>query len=258
MKQSIFSSQTGFARFMSMLADILIIGILWIILCLPVVTAGTSTIAAYYAMAKVVRYGVGSPAKEFFHGFKVNIKQSIVMNILFVIAAALVVIDCYYTWNNRSTVNDAMFLVMCLVGFIVLSVAIYFCVLMSRFSKTVMQFLRDAFILAFRYLYITVGIIVVMTGLIVLIYLMPWSIAYFPGLFMFGLTYPMEWILHKIMPKPEEGSEEASRWYYGSGKVLELSEEELRIVREKKEQKAKERQQKKKTAGHYIDRKNKK
>ena len=51
MSKNIFSGDTGFAKFMNMLADVLVIGILWIALCLPVVTAGTSCIAAYYAMA---------------------------------------------------------------------------------------------------------------------------------------------------------------------------------------------------------------
>lgn len=244
MKRKIFSGDTGFAQFMNVLADILIIGILWAVCCLPVITAGTSTVAAYYAMAKVVRYKEGYAAREFFHGFKVNFKQSILMTILFEIGMALVIIDIIYVWGNRSTLNDSMFMVMCLVGFILVSIAIYFCVLMSRFSRSVVGFLKNSFILAFRYLYVTIVVIAVFLGCCVAIYLMPWMLVYLPGLYMFLLTYPMEWILHKIMPKPEEGSPEADMWYYGSGKVFEKTEEELRIVKAKKEEKKRGKERK--------------
>lgn len=235
MSKSIFSNDTGFAKFMNVLADVLIIGILWIICCIPVITAGTATSAAYYAMSKTVRYSEGYVAKNFFHGFKVNFRQSVMMTVLFFIGLALIVVDIIFTWGNRSTLNDSMFIVMCLVGFILLTVAIYYCVLISRFTKTTGQLLKLSFVVGFRYLYVTVPLFIVISACFVALYLMPWLLVFLPGLFMFALTYPMEWIMHKLMPKPEEGSIEADKWYYGDGKVFKKSEDDLQIVgREKR------------------------
>ncbi len=45
-------------------------------------------------------------------------------------------------------------------------------------------------------------------------YMMPWAFFILPGVFMFIVTFLMERVLLKYMPKPEEGSEEAERWYF--------------------------------------------
>lgn len=241
MSKSVFSNDTGFARFMNVLADILIIGILWIICCIPVITAGTATIAAYYAMAKTVRYSEGYAARNFFHGFKVNFKQSFPMTLLFVVGIALVVIDIVYAWGNRSSFNDSMVFIMLLIAFMMSVLAGYYCVLISRFSKKTGELLKLSFIVGFRYLYVTVPVLIVFGACIAAMIFMPWLIVFLPGIYMFALTYPMEWILHKLMPKPEEGSPEADIWYYGDGKVFKKDDDELQIVGRDKKSKGKKK-----------------
>ena len=46
------------------------------------------------------------------------------------------------------------------------------------------------------------------------IYLMSWAVFLLPGTYLFLLTFPMEWIMKKLMPKVEEDSIEAKKWYY--------------------------------------------
>lgn len=43
---------------------------------------------------------------------------------------------------------------------------------------------------------------------------MPWAVFLLPGTYLFLLTFPMEWIMKKLMPKVEEDSIEAKKWYY--------------------------------------------
>ena len=71
-----------------------------------------------------------------------------------------------------------------------------------------------SFVVAFRFLPVTIGIMAAFLLGLVGIYLMPWAVLVIQGVYMYGFSFPMEWILHKLMPKPEEGSEEAEKWYY--------------------------------------------
>lgn len=62
-----------------------------------------------------------------------------------------------------------------------------------------------------------VGILWIVCSLPVLaagVYLMPWAVLVIPGVYLYVLSFPMEWILHKLMPDVEEDSEEAKKWYY--------------------------------------------
>lgn len=67
---------------MNLLFDILYVGILWVVGCIPLVTAGASTTAAYYAMAKCVRHKTGYIGREYWSSFKSNFRQILPVTIL--------------------------------------------------------------------------------------------------------------------------------------------------------------------------------
>lgn len=209
-----FRSDGLFSRFMNVLFDILYVGILWIVCCVPIVTAGAAATAAYYTMAKTVRYKTGYVGREFFHSFKSNLKQTIPLTLAFVFIAVVLGIDVWYVWVNDSKGNSALFMVLVFVMFVAAGVISYIFPLLSRFDKRNFELLKIALFIMFKYLPLTLGIIVVFLMFCMGIYLMPWAILVFPGIYIYLLSYPMERILRKMMPPVEEGSEEAEKWYY--------------------------------------------
>lgn len=209
-----FSPDSTFSRFMNTLFDILMIGILWFILSLPLITIAASTTAAYYAMAKVVRHKTGYLFKEFFRSFKANFKQSFLPSLIFIVVAFIAAVDINYVWNNRSKLNDGLFVIIVGIVFLFLSCSIYFCPFLSRFTKRNGELFRLSAFSAFRFLPVTVLVITGMIALIIMIYLMPWAMIIMPGIMFFVLTFPMEYIMKRYMKKPEPGSPEEDMWYF--------------------------------------------
>lgn len=209
-----FKSDGIFSRFMNCLFDILYVGILWIVCSLPVLTAGASTTAAYYAMAKCVRYKTGYIGREFFKSFRENLKQSLPLTLLFYLAAGVWVTDIHYVWQHENSLNNALFVVLLLLGFLISGVMVYCCPLLSRFQKKNLELLKTATYVLFKFLPVTIGILLVFALSCVGVYLMPWAVLVIPGVYLYVLSFPMEWILHKLMPDVEEDSEEAKKWYY--------------------------------------------
>lgn len=203
-----------FSRFMNRLGDILYVGLLWLIVSLPLVTAGAAATAGYYAMSKCVRHRTGYIWREFWHSFKGNFRQMLPLTLLFLVAAAVLAVDMPYLWVNDSKTNSALFMLLLLVAFLVLGLALYACPLLSRFEKKNLELLRMAFVVMFRFLPVTVGLLLFLALCIVAVYLMPWAVFVLPGAYLYALSYPMEWILRKLMPKVAEDSEEAQKWYY--------------------------------------------
>lgn len=214
LNERIFAYDSKFARFMNALGDVLLIGLLWLVISIPLFTIGASTTAAYYAMAKCVRYSAGRPWKSFWHSFKTNFLQTLPMTILFDLAVVMLAFDLIYLWGNENATNDAIFIVLLLVVFLAVGLSMYLWPLLSRFDKRNLELMKMSFVVAFRFLPVTIGIMAAFLLGLIGIYLMPWAVLVIPGVFMYGFSFPMEWILHKLMPKPEEGSEEAEKWYY--------------------------------------------
>ena len=209
-----FRSDSLFSRFMNVLFDILYVGILWLLCSVPIVTAGAAATAAYYTMAKTVRYKTGYVGREFFHSFKSNFKQTLPLTGSFIVITAVLGIDIWYVWTHDSKVNSALFMILIFVAFIVAGVMPYIFPLLSRFDKKNIELLKITLFIMFKYLPLTLGIIIVFLVFCIGIYLMPWAILVFPGIYLYLLSFPMEKILRAMMPPVEEGSDEAEKWYY--------------------------------------------
>ncbi len=203
-----------FSRFMNRLADILYVGLLWLLASLPLVTAGAAATAGYYAMAKCVRHRTGYIGREFWHSFKGNFLQMLPLSLLFLGAAAVLAVDLPYLWVNDSKKNSALFMLLLFVAFLLLGLALYACPLLSRFEKKNLELLKTAAVVMFKFLPVTVGLLLFLALCVAAVYLMPWAVFVLPGLYLYVLSYPMEWILRKLMPKVEADSEEAQKWYY--------------------------------------------
>ena len=220
----IFGSDSGFSRFMNLLFDILYVGVLWLVCSLPLITAGASATAAYYAMSKCVRHKTGYIGREFFHSFKANFRQITPLTLLFWLVEGVLVIDLYYVWTNENQLNNALFFVLLFILFVVAGIAIYICPILSRFNKRNMELIRTALYVLFRYLPLTIAMQVVFIVACLGILLMPWAVLFIPGVYLYVLSFPMERILGKMMPPVDEDSEEAQKWYYQSTKNKDLSE----------------------------------
>ena len=210
----IFSSDSTFSRLMNLLCDILYVGILWVLCCIPLITAGASTTAAYYAMSKCVRHKTGYIGKEFLQSFKSNFRQILPLTLIFWVVVCVLAVDIYYLWNHESKLNNTLLMILVFLCFLIAGLVIYICPLLSRFDKKNTNLLKTAAYVLFKFLPLTIGILFVFMIACIAVYLMPWAIFIIPGVYMFALTFPMEYVLKQFMPPVEEESEEAQKWYY--------------------------------------------
>lgn len=212
-----FSPDGRLSRIMSMIFDILVIGLLWMLLCIPVITAGASTTAAYYTMSKVVRFQSGYIREEFMRSFRQNLKQSLLPSILMVIVFGILTVDIIYLWRSEGRIYSSLFIVMVGISFLMLALVIYLYPFMSRFTKDLAGLVKMSGFAAFRFLPVTIAVMIVLALLIIGIYLMPWFIVVAPGIYMYLLTYPMELIMKRFMKRPAPGEAGCEAWYWGKG-----------------------------------------
>lgn len=210
----IFSSDSTFSRLMNLLCDILYVGILWVLCCIPLITAGASTTAAYYAMSKCVRHKTGYIGKEFLQSFKSNFRQILPLTLVFWGVVCVLAVDIYYLWNHESKLNNTLLMILVFLCFLTAGLVIYICPLLSRFHKKNTDLLKTAAYVLFKFLPLTIGILFMFMIACIAVYLMPWAIFILPGVYLFALTFPMEYVLKQLMPPVEEESEEAQKWYY--------------------------------------------
>ena len=77
------------------LGDIIILSLLWLLCSLPIITMGTATSALYFAVHKRFHDSSETPARDFFHSFKINLRQGIPLNLALLIYGTIAVFNIY-------------------------------------------------------------------------------------------------------------------------------------------------------------------
>lgn len=138
-----------FVELLELLADLMILNILFLLCCLPVVTVGASLAGLCYAAEKLRRQE-GRPAANFFRGFRVNFRQATIFWIIFLCLLVFLFLDLYFLVQNGESGLYPLLLGLVLLWLIFTSV--YFYPLLVRFDNTLPRHIRNAFLLSLTHL----------------------------------------------------------------------------------------------------------
>ena len=212
--KNFFSMNSTFSRFMNLLGDLITISFLWFVCSIPLITLGAASAAAYYTAAKCIRHKNGTVFASFFHSFRINLRQSVGMTILYALLMAALLLDCSFFYGKASALSLLglyffYFLILAALGCFV-----YVCAWLSRFQMKTLHLFRMSFVLVFRHLKTSVLLLILLLVCAMGVWLMPWSVLILPGAAALTQTFLLEPLLKKYAPVPEEGSEEANKWYY--------------------------------------------
>jgi len=212
--RKIFSADSTFSRFMELLGDLITISLLWFLCSIPLITVGAASAAAYYTAAKCIRHKNGTVIKCFFHAFRTDLKQSLGLTALFALIFTVLLLDCVYFYGSTSAAGLLalyFFYFLILTGLCGMT---YAWVWLSRFSMKTLRYLTMSFVLTFRHLKTSVLLLLLLLLCALGVWLMPWSILILPGAAALTQTFLLEPLLKRYSPVPEEGSEEAGKWYH--------------------------------------------
>ena len=211
-------------RFLSRMADMIILNILMMICCIPIITVGAAYTAMHYVLLKMVRDEEGYLIRGFFKSFIQNFKQATVIWLFMLLVIMVFVGDWLIFRVAADTFPKALIVGVAAIGIIVLMVAVYVFPLLARFDNTIKNTVHNAALLAFGNLPKTL--------LMIVVYALPFVIAYFSVysyifIFMFGISLPaygVAWLYSNIFKKFEPEVEQTSDMDFSVN--VELGEEE--------------------------------
>lgn len=212
MKEKLFHSEGPVFSFLDKVGQMILLNLVWILGCLPIVTVATSTTALYYAVMKNIRRDYGTAMGEFWHSYRANLKRGIPISVVGLVVAGILV------WNIRIMTQSQQDNNLLLWGSVILlallcAIAIYICPVLSRFNMKAGAACKLAFVMAIRFLPITV---LLAAGTVALVYLQIFvlpipTVLLLPSVWCWTTTFLMEKALRRFMPPKEEKDDS---WYY--------------------------------------------
>lgn len=150
----------------------------WVIVCcIPVFTAGASITAGYYVAYKMVRNEESYITKSFFKAFRENFKQSTIIWVICLAAAALIFMDYRILFYSEMEASKwVKYGIIAVTMVLILGYGFLFPV-QARFDNSVKNTMKNSFLMAFAHL---------------------------PSAFLFALSYGvpifLAWLAPRIVP----------------------------------------------------------
>ncbi len=203
---SLFSTEGFFYKASTVIYNLLVLNLLWVLFSLPLVTIGASTTALFYVTGKIVRKeNIQSILSAFWKSFKLNFKQATIIWLIIIAIFFLLFINIQNIglMGGMARYIYPVQLVALLELFII---NIYVFPLLSRHHITVLGGLKAAFYIGNRHLLTTIMCLAVFPGLYYLLMIHGIFILGIMGIYGFWISFLLNGKFEKyILDDNEKG-----------------------------------------------------
>lgn len=140
--------------------DFLLLSVLWLVLSLPVLTAGAASTALYYTVRKVLRREIGHISKEFLRCWKTNFRQSTVLWLILLGIEAFLGVDIWLVYGlcRSGILHQSVLYLLLMLAVLCLTWGQYLFSYLSRFSDTTGRILKNCLMILLSNPLSTLGI----------------------------------------------------------------------------------------------------
>lgn len=211
---SFFNMDNGIFVFLGKVFDIMMIGVIYLICCIPIITIGPATTALYYTIVKSIRKNRGYVTKEFFKSFKENFKVGTISWVIVLLIMGVLYANIQLAKGMSGNLGVVLGYIYRTTALFLAFATIYLFPVLSRFKIGVKQLFKTSFFLAIKHLPTTIllGILFAVSGVAMyLIIILPLIV---PAICYYLSSFLMERVLKKYMPKEEENEDtKKDQWY---------------------------------------------
>ncbi|MCI5584253.1 MAG: YesL family protein [Lachnospiraceae bacterium] len=146
--RSFFNLDNPLMQFLNTLTDIVILNVICLICCIPVVTIGASLTALHYVTIRMARKEEGYIIRDFFKSFRQNFIQSTVIWLLFLVISFFFYVDLEIFYSEKANFPKILEQIIYVLYLFVWLTAMYAFPVLSRFSNTIRNTIKNAFLMS--------------------------------------------------------------------------------------------------------------
>lgn len=198
-----FNLDGPFYKFGSMLADIMILSLVWILFSLPLFTIGASTTALFYVTTRRISNREGYILRDFWTAFKSNFKKATLLWLLMVALVGVLIINII---NINVTGSMATFLLPCQVVFLIeiALVSVYVFPLTARFDMKFLQIIKSSFFMANKHIFTSITCVVLGLAIVLGTYLYTILFLVAMGLYAWLSSYLIVRVFKRYRPEMDK------------------------------------------------------
>lgn len=183
----LFDLDSPVMRFLSRMADVIILNLLVIFTSFPIITAGASFTAMHYVLIKMVKNEENYIFKMFFKSFKENFLQATILWLIELVIGGVFIGDFYIMTHSNGKFSLPIVIAILAIAVIIFMASMYVFPLQARFVNTIGGTLKNSFLIMLLNLPKSVLMMLLYFSPIVLLYISEMIV---PFWIMFGISGP--------------------------------------------------------------------
>lgn len=199
--KNFFNSENFLWQWFAHLADYFLLSCMWLIGCIPVVTAGTACIALYDTVAHCIRGKEPDMFRRFLRTYKNELGRGIVLTLIWAVIAA--VLGAAYQIVSQSAGGSLIQVVCFFLLLLPLGIVCWAVAIESRFTYSVGALHRMAVIFTFAHLPHTAAIVALLVVELNVLINFPFFAMFLPGMVVSFQSWFIERVFRKYMPSEE-------------------------------------------------------
>ncbi|KSV57446.1 YesL family protein [Acetivibrio ethanolgignens] len=212
-----FDPNSGIMGFMSKVADMVLLSLLWVVCSIPVVTIGAATAALYYTAVKSIRRDRSYIFQSFISSFKENLIQGTLLWLLLLAVIAVLGVNLrfcqgLFAMETGQVTGLLLMAVYSFMGLLSGFTALYMLPVLSRFTLKKREILKMSLFMSIRHLPYTILLAVIIVLVTVATAYVPITVLIAPAVGALLYSFPMERVLKQYI-KEEEKDGAKDEWY---------------------------------------------
>lgn len=207
-----FDMDGGFFRFMSKVADFIILDVLVFLCSLPIITIGPSLTAMHYVALKEVRDEEGYLWRSYWKAFKDNFLQAFLIELIIIAAGVILFVDIRityaWTYNEGSLVARLLFFVLLGFAAVIATSTMYVFPMLAKFDNTVIKIIKNSVMMCVKHLPQTIIMAIITYGLAYATFTYPLFILFSIGIVGYANSYILARIFDLYIPKKKQQTDE--------------------------------------------------
>ena len=147
--KSIFSLDGPVFRFISLIADLCILNIVWLITCIPIFTIGAATASMFTLTIEMVKGNSVKIVRDFFKGVKNNFKRGTIIWLLMLGTGLFLGLDYYMFGDMPGLMGTAVKYLITFIAVYYSFILIYIFAILPTYKNTVKNAFRNSVLLPF-------------------------------------------------------------------------------------------------------------
>lgn len=160
-------------KIMEFIMNAFLLNILWLIMCLPIVTIFPATTAMFGVVRAWKKRGDIQIFSDFFRLFRESFKQSLLIGFLWMLLAGLLLGDFIIIYHLNSNMKYTIFPFLLFLGILYLFASVYIFPVIVHYQVSWKNAIKNALLLSVSYLHHTILSILIILGAFALCFYFP-------------------------------------------------------------------------------------